>query len=63
MGVPRPQATGSKPVSAAPVHFLASALAQTHTATGGPLPMEKTHLGAQGHLKEVLRRENPGLKV
>ncbi len=50
MGVLRQQATGSKPVSAAPVHFIASALAQAHTpATGGPLPMQETHLGAQGH--------------
>jgi hypothetical protein len=50
VGILRPQATGSKPVSAAPVHFLVSALAQTHTpAAGGPLPMQETHLGAQGH--------------
>jgi hypothetical protein len=50
IGVLRPQATGSKPVSAAPVHFLASALAQTHTAAAGPVPMQETNLGAQGHL-------------
>jgi hypothetical protein len=52
MGMIRPQATGSKPVSAAPVgHFVASALAQAHNpAAGGPLPMQETNLGAQGHL-------------
>jgi hypothetical protein len=60
MGVLRQQATGSKPVSAAPVHFNASALAQAHSAAaGGPLPMQESHLGAQGHLNTLVKYGSP----